>query len=375
MIIPRLASSSYSIYQSLLRDSVTLCRCQFRTKSTGESGRSRFASRRNIDENPVRVGVLGVPHNEGQGLYGAKFGSRAIRDAGLINNLTNYRGLVIQDYGTLKFRGLTSYNDDVHDGDDVYKQVLNPTACGMANEQLSSAVANVLGSNDKCVVLGGDHSLATGSIHGHASVHKDISVLWVDAHPDLNCPKSSPSGNLHGMPLHFVLKELQNKRIYLPSYDWCKPCLSSVNLAFIAIRDIDPAEIEILRNHDIAHCSIRDIDQHGIHHCMERLLDMINPMGNRSLHVSFDIDSIDQSIAPSTGTPVPGGLSYREAMYISEQVAGSGCLRVLDLVEVNPKIGTAEDVHRTASTAVDVITHNLGLSVRNTDNRLFKRIQ
>jgi len=251
---------------------------------------------------------------------------------------------------------------------------LNPTACGQANQQLSDAVSNVLTTNDKCIVLGGDHSLATGSIHGHASVHKDISVLWVDAHPDLNCPKSSPSGNLHGMPLHFVLKELQNKRIYLPSYDWCKPCLSSMNLAFIAIRDIDPAEIQILRNHDIAHCSIRDIDQHGIAHCMERLLDMINPGGNRSLHVSFDIDSLDESIAPSTGTPVPGGLSYREAMYISEEVAASGCLRVLDVVEVNPKIGSAQDVRKTASTAVHVITHNLGLSVRNTDNRLFKRI-
>ena len=337
-------------------------------------GKSSTVGIQSIDENPVKVGILGVPHNEGQGLYGAKFGSRAIRDAGLVNSITNYRGLVIQDYGTLKFKGLSGYEEELDIHGDVYKQVLNPTTCGKANEQISTAVANVLSSNDKCIVLGGDHSLATGSIHGHALAHQDISVLWVDAHPDLNCPKSSPSGNLHGMPLHFVLKELQHKRIDLPSYDWCKPCLSSINLAFIAIRDIDPAEIEILRRHDIAHCSIRDIDRHGIHHCMERLLDMINPNGNRSLHVSFDIDSVDMNIAPSTGTPVPGGLTYREAMYISEEVAGTGCLKVLDLVEVNPKIGSEDDVMRTASTAVDVITHSLGLSVRNTDNRLFRRI-
>jgi len=341
----------------------------------------RFFSGSSVDEcvitagmNPVKVGVIGVPINQGQAVDGVKFGGRVIRDAGLINRMTNFQGLVVQDYGTLKFTGLKQGPEEDENGEETYKPVLNPHACGLANEQLSNAVQNVLATNNKCVTLGGDHSLATGSIHGHAQVNPDLCVLWVDAHPDLNCPKSSPTGNLHGMPLHFVMKQLQHKRINLPSYDWCKPCISASNIAFIAIRDIDPAEIATLRALDIAHCSIRDIDRHGIHHCMERLLHMINPCGNRSLHLSFDIDSLDPSIAPSTGTAVPGGLTYREAMYICEEVAGAGSLTVMDLVEVNPKIGTAQDVDMTASVAVDLITHALGLSVRDTDNRLFQRI-
>uniref|UniRef100_H2Z512 Arginase n=1 Tax=Ciona savignyi TaxID=51511 RepID=H2Z512_CIOSA len=126
-----------------------------------------------------------------------------------------------------------------------------------------------------------------------------------------------------------------------------------------------------MKRHNIPHCSIREIDRNGIAHCMEKILDMINPSGNRPLHLSFDIDSVDPGIAPSTGTKVRGGLSYREAMYVCEEVARTGSLSVMDLVEVNPELGTPRESRATVAVAVDIIAHALGLSIRDTDYRRF----
>nr|XP_002131711.1 arginase-2, mitochondrial [Ciona intestinalis] len=315
----------------------------------------------------VKVGVLGVPMHFGQGKPGVRNGPKAIRDAGLLQRLSDHVGLEVNDYGDLDIAHGAHVDDVSKDGNWTIK---NSRACGTANKKLADAVYNTLQTNDICVNLGGDHSMAVGSIFGHSQARPNLSVLWVDAHPDLNNPTTSPSGNIHGMPLHFLLKDLENKRTPISDFDWCKSCVSSPNIGFIAIRDIDPGEIAIMKRYNIPHCSIREIDRNGIAHCMEKILDMINPSGNRPLHVSFDIDSVDPGIAPSTGTPVRGGLSYREAMYVTEEVARTGSLSAFDLVEVNPELDPKR-AEATAEVAVDVITHALGLSIRDTDYRRF----
>lgn len=321
----------------------------------------------------VTVGIVDAQIRCGQPKGGVDQGAKAIRQAGLMERIAEYKGIQVRDHGTIPLDTIVPHAGDYFDTAECKSPVRNPELAGQSNERISKTVQQMLQTNDIAVVLGGDHSLATGSIHGHSQVDEKVCVLWVDAHCDMNHPASTGSGNIHGMPLHFLMNDLQPKRLEIPSYSWCKPSLASSNIGFIAIRDIDPGEIEILRKYNIPHSSIREIDRNGIAHCVERILDMINPVGTRSLHLSFDIDSIDPQIAPSTGTPVMGGLTYREAMFIGEEVARSGCLRCMDLVEVNPLIGSKEDAQSTAKVAVDVITHALGLSVRNTLNRRFKR--
>jgi len=327
-----------------------------------------------FNKDDVTVGIVDAPIRCGQPRGGVENGPKAIRDAGLIERFAEYKGIQVRDHGAVPLDTILPNAGDYFNNEDCKSPVKNTELAGRSNERISTAVQQILKQNDIAVVLGGDHSLATGSIHGHMQVEDDVCVLWVDAHCDMNHPRSTGSGNLHGMPLHFLMNDLQHQRLNIPSYDWCKPGLPSSNIGFIAIRDIDPGEIEILRKYNIPHSSIREVDRNGIAHCVERILDLINPLGNRSLHLSFDIDSIDPLVTPATGTPVQGGLSYREAMWICEEVARSNCLRCMDLVEVNPSLGgSREERERTAQVAVDVIAHSVGLSVRNTLNRKFTR--
>jgi len=321
----------------------------------------------------VSVGIVDAQIRCGQPKGGVDQGAKAIRKAGLLEKIAEYKGIHVRDHGAIPLDSIVPEAGDYFNTEECKSPLRNAELSGRSNERISKTVQHMLNTNDIAVVLGGDHSLATGSIHGHSQVDDKVCVLWVDAHCDMNYPASTGTGNIHGMPLHFLMNDLANQRLEIPSYSWCKPSLTSSNIGFIAIRDIDPGEIALLRKYNIPHSSIREIDRNGIAHCVERIMDMINPVGTRSLHLSFDIDSIDPLIAPSTGTPVMGGLTYREAMFIGEEVARSGCLRCMDLVEVNPLLGSKIEAESTAKVAVDVITHSLGLSVRNTLNRRFKR--
>ncbi|KAJ8341064.1 hypothetical protein SKAU_G00333550 [Synaphobranchus kaupii] len=300
------------------------------------------------------VAILGAPFSKGQKRRGVEHGPKAIRDAGLVDRLSNL-DYSVHDFGDLSFPRL--------DKDEHFMQVPFPRTVGRANQLLSTAVNSAVGAGHTCVMLGGDHSLAIGSVEGHSQQCPDLCLIWVDAHADINTPLTSPSGNLHGQSVAFLLKELQDKMPKVPGFSWMKPFLSSSDLVYIGLRDVDPGEHYILKDLGIQYFTMRDIDRMGIQRVMEVTLDHLLARKQRPIHLSFDIDSFDPSLAPATGTPVNGGLTYREGIYIAEEIHNTGLLSVMDLVEVNPVLGaSSEAVEATAGLAVDVIASSLGQS-------------
>ncbi|KAK2104372.1 Amino-acid acetyltransferase, mitochondrial [Saguinus oedipus] len=278
----------------------------------------------------------------------------------------------LKDFGDLSFTPVPK--------DDLYNNlIVNPRSVGLANQELAEVVSRAVSDGYSCVTLGGDHSsdichtseiashqlgissLAIGTISGHARHCPDLCVIWVDAHADINTPLTTSSGNLHGQPVSFLLRELQDKVPQLPGFSWIKPCISSPSIVYIGLRDVDPPEHFILKNYDIQYFSMRDIDRLGIQKVMEQTFDLLIGKRQRPIHLSFDIDAFDPTLAPATGTPVVGGLTYREGMYIAEEIHNTGLLSALDLVEVNPQLATSEEEAKTtANLAVDVIASSFG---------------
>ncbi|XP_053476223.1 arginase-2, mitochondrial isoform X2 [Ictalurus furcatus] len=259
----------------------------------------------------------------------------------------------VHDFGDLSFEHLEE--------DDRFMNVPFPRTVGRANQILSDAMSRAVGAGHTAVMLGGDHSLAIGSVAGHAQQRPDLCLIWVDAHADINTPMTSPSGNLHGQPVAFMLKELQDKMPAVPGFSWMKPFLAARDLVYIGLRDVDPGEHVILKSLGIQCFTMRDIDRLGMQRVMEVTLDHLLARKRRPIHLSFDIDAFDPTLAPATGTPVNGGLTYREGMYITEEIHNTGLLSAMDLVEVNPALGaSSEAVEATAGLAVDVIASSLG---------------
>jgi len=227
-------------------------------------------------------------------------------------------------------------------------------------QQLSEQIYTHAKTGRFVLTLGGDHSIAIGTVSGTAKairerLNKDIAVIWVDAHADINTPELSLSGNVHGMPVAFLTglasaKGTSNGHAngngttassdtdatepftWLPS----RPSLSPTKLVYIGLRDVDRAEKAILRANNIKAFSMHDIDRHGIGRVMEMALAHIG--ADTPIHLSFDVDALDPQWAPSTGTPVRGGLTLREGDYIAECVHETGQLVAMDLVEVNPSL-------------------------------------
>jgi arginase len=207
------------------------------------------------------------------------------------------------------------------------------------------------------IVLGGDHSLAAGSIGASAdyaaSLGEEIGVLWLDAHGDMNTPATTTSGNVHGMPLAALLgpEPAELSRIGVRS-----PKIRADRTALIGIRNLDALEKERLRDSGAHVFTMKDVDREGVAVVVERAMAIVGH-GTRGVHVSFDLDVCDPSIAPGVGTPVKGGLDYREAHLLMEMVADSGRLMALDLVEVNPILDIA---NQTAVLGAELILSALG---------------
>lgn len=225
--------------------------------------------------------------------------------------------------------------------DPDYRNMKQPRFVSAVTRAVSEQVYNHAKSGKLVLTLGGDHSIAIGTISGTARairerLDKEIAVIWVDAHADINTPETSDSGNIHGMPVAFLTglaKEDQEDR-----FGWLKEHhrLSTKRIVYIGLRDVDKGEKKILRDHGIKAFSMHDIDRHGIGKIMDMALGWIG--SDTPIHLSFDVDALDPMWAPSTGTPVRGGLTLREGDFIAECVAETGSLVALDLVEVNPSL-------------------------------------
>jgi arginase len=223
-------------------------------------------------------------------------------------------------------------------------------------EELAGTVTSILQEGDFPLVLGGDHSIALGSVSGVANVHKNIGVVWIDAHADFNTDETTPSGNIHGMILA-SLAGLGNSS--LTNVGGWSPKVHTESIVIVGARDIDTGEKELLRTHSIHIFTMSDIDQLGISEVMRQAL-TIAGQHNDGIHLSLDMDGLDPREAPGVGTPVRGGLSYREAHLAMELIADSGKLLSMDVVEVNPIL---DRENATALLAVELVLSALGKKI------------
>jgi arginase len=275
-------------------------------------------------------------------------GPSAIRYAGLAERLTEI-GLVVSDRGNV-----VAPEPEALALDDARARYLPEILDACA--ALAALVEASVREGSRPLVLGGDHAIAMGTLAGlAAAAGQPGGVIWIDAHGDLNTPETSPSGNVHGMPLAAALGRssawFAHDRLTLPAIDPSR-------VALVGIRSLDPAERAFLREADIRVFTMSDIDRIGIEHAMREALDRV--AGPGFVHVSLDLDSLDPEVAPGVGTPVRGGLSYREAHLALELVAESGLAGSLEVVEVNPIL---DRENATAALAVELVASALGKTI------------
>jgi arginase len=294
-----------------------------------------------------RVTVIGAALDLGQDRRGVDMGPSAIRYAGLSARLREL-GLEVEDLGNVG----TAVAEAIDPGDPRARFLAEVKAtCEHVAELVERAVQN--GSFP--LVLGGDHSVALGTLWGLAAAHGPGGVLWIDAHGDLNTPETSPSGNVHGMVLAAALgiggDEFTSERYPLPAVD-------PTRTALIGVRSLDRGERELLHEQGLAVYTMTDLDQVGVGVVMREALDRVR--GGPFVHLSFDADVVDPKDAPGVGTPVRGGLGYREAHLAMELVSESGLVGSMDVVEVNPIL---DHENETAQLAVELVASALGARI------------
>ncbi|KAH9404803.1 Amino-acid acetyltransferase, mitochondrial [Tyrophagus putrescentiae] len=313
---------------------------------------------------PRSVAVLGAPFWNGQPKSGTELAPDALRANGLLNKLTAIQSNVI-DMGNLHL-GLDADNfDNLPKSWPSGNHNKNAYLIAQMVKRLSTSVASLIDKEYLPMVLGGDHSIAVGSVLGTCSAKRlqgeEISLLWIDAHADANTEDSSKSGNYHGMPVTFLLKEVLRPGSSLFA-DLPPARLSARNVAFIGLRDVELQELQLLQKMNLTYFSMEHVDRLGIAEVVARALDAINPSGKNPLHVSFDVDSVDDASIVSTGTPVIGGLTVREAMTIGRILDQTSQMVALDVVEFNPKLGTPAEVSRSAKYITDIVLSFFGKS-------------
>jgi arginase len=298
------------------------------------------------------VSILGVPLGYGASMAGVDIGPAALRVARITQRISRL-GYAVHDLGDMCLERPQTFPE----ADDNLKYVREiSSAC----EQLATDVKNILAADQLPLILGGDHSIAIGSFAGVASHFKKqdqtVGLIWFDAHADMNTPESTPSGNIHGMPLAALLgygtPELTNIGGFAPKLD---PRLC----AHVGARDIDPGERELIRKLGMRFFTMREIDERGMSACMDEAI-AIASRGTAGYAVTFDVDALDPGDAPGSGTLVRGGLTYREAHLGMEKIAEAGGMRSLEIVEIN----TALDVNnKTAELGVELILSALGKTI------------
>jgi arginase len=295
------------------------------------------------------VDIYGVPIDLGAGRRGVDMGPTALRIAGVAARLAAL-GCEVRDQGNIPVPLPETMGAASREARYV-REIAE--VCGALYAQVQSSLA----SGRLALSLGGDHSLAAGSVAGSAAAMRrngrPLALLWVDAHGDMNTPESSPSGNVHGMPLACLLGkgpgELSGIGGFFPKVD-------PARCAVIGLRNLDEREKGIVRDSGVAAYTMNTIDRRGLAAVMDEALGRLCE-GDAAVHVSFDMDGVDPSVSPGVGTPVRGGFSYREAHLIMEMVADTRRLIALDMVELNPIL---DDRNSTAVLGCELILSALG---------------
>ena len=297
---------------------------------------------------PRTVTIVGAPLDLGQGRRGVDMGPSAIRYAGLEERLGSF-GCTVVDRGNLA----TREPEALAVGDERARflaEILE--ACA----GLAKLVADVVAEGSLPLVLGGDHSIALGTLAGlRRAAGEPGGVIWIDAHGDLNTPETSPTGNVHGMPLAAALG-LAGEGFSQTGLDL--PAVDPRRVVLLGVRSLDPAERALIRETGIRAITMTEIDRIGIERAVQEAID--RAAGSGFVHVSLDLDALDPEVAPGVGTPVKGGLTYREAHLACEDLAEAGLVGSLELVEVNPIL---DRENASASIAVELAASALGQSI------------
>jgi arginase len=301
-----------------------------------------------VEEGVREIAVIGAPLDLGAGRRGVDMGPSAIRYAGLDKQLEDKLGVRVSDAGNV----ISPVVETTEMGDTnarYLSQILD--LC----DRLSALVAEAAGRGALPLVLGGDHSVALGSLVGMAKVRGAGGVVWIDAHGDLNTPATSPSGNVHGMVLAAALGLAGDS---FTREGWPLPAVAPGKLALVGVRSLDDGERDLLRTLDAKVFTMSEVDRIGVEPCMREAI--AHAAGAAFLHLSLDLDAVDPDYAPGVGTPVRGGLSYREAHLAMETVAESGLLDSMDVVEVNPIL---DRENATGQLAVELVASALGARI------------
>jgi arginase len=301
---------------------------------------------------PTSVRIIGVPLDLGASRRGTDMGPSALRIAGL--------GAAIRrlGYEVGREEDIPAPAMETRAPDDP-KARFKPEILDVCTN-LANKVKNILEADEFPLVIGGDHSIAMGTVSGIASYFRDrkqsLGLIWFDAHADMNIPGVSPSGNIHGMPLAHLLgkgdEDLKNIMGFSPK-------VKAENVVLIGIRDLDAGERRIVKESGIHAFTMRDIDELGMAEIAVRALKVVNE-GTAGFHVSFDVDGCDPSVIPGSGTLVPGGVSFREAHLLLEYCADNGRLTSMEVTELNPFV---DDRNVSAERTVQLILSALGKSI------------
>lgn len=288
------------------------------------------------------IRIIGVPMDLGQSRRGVDMGPSAARYAGLQARLERL-GHHVFDEGNV---AVPNPEEDVAQSGDRRLQAVTAVCQNVFN-----IARKCVAAEEFAIFLGGDHSISIGSIAA-AAQEQAIGVIWVDAHGDFNTPATSPSGNIHGMPVAVLIGEGPEELVHVGAP---QTKLHPTQIVQIGIRDLDSGERERLAHSGISVFTMRHVDEMGMAAVARQALDKLRHLSR--IHVSLDMDSLDPDEAPGVGTPVPGGLSYREAHLLMEILGDSGRVQSLDIVEINPILDT---MNKTAELAVELAASLLG---------------
>lgn len=301
-----------------------------------------------------RVCIIGVPLDFGAGIGGVGLGPAAMRIACLNRRIADM-GYEVRDLGDLKIKRPI---EPAHCGSKLKHVAEIAQACG----ELATEVRGVLEAGEFPLVIGGDHAIAIGTISGVAAHHhfaadsKQIGLIWFDAHADMNTPETTPSGNIHGMPLAVLLGHGTPELTQISDF---APKLDPRFCAHIGARDVEAGERELIRRTGIRFMSMREVDERGMSACVDEAI-AIASRAPAGYHVTFDVDSLDPSDAPGSGTTVRGGLTYREAHLAMEKIAEAGGMIALEIVEINT---TLDINNKTAELGVELVLSALGKTI------------
>jgi arginase len=299
------------------------------------------------------VSVISVPFALGQKRGGVDEGPEIMLQNGLATKLENMNFRVEKSSVYVELD-----NEQGYEPDSKWKEH-NAVNVSRACHELSKQTNTSRRAGNRVLTLGGDHSVAIGSISGLLNAVPELRVLWIDAHADINTPETTDTGNMHGMPVAYLMGLCKASH----HFDWLHSSeqvpLKPNRIAYIGLRDVDPGEKKILADLGVTAFSMSEVDRMGIQKVVDEALRAIDPNNEHPLHFSFDIDGLDPSVAGSTGTPVQGGLTYREGRYICERVAETGRMISMDMVEVNPLL-EPQSAKQTAKVANEMIATAFG---------------